>query len=261
MQMPPFETVLADLDTGGVLTVTLNRPDRMNSFNQAMLDDFRALWEYARLDDDVRAIVLRANGERAFCSGVDVREGIFRPENPWSEEDPGLSLGPKQNRCYKPLVVAVHGIAAGGAFYWLNEADFVFASDDAEFFDPHVTFGMVSVYEPVGMIRRMPLQEVIRMVLMGNDERVCAATAKQIGLVGEVTTRDELRDKAHGLAARFASKPPIAVQGSLRAIWESVDVRSGHAASLGIHMVQVGNPIGMAQVDRGAQKGADYSVR
>lgn len=261
MQMPSFETVLADLDTAGVLTVTLDRPDRLNAFNQAMLDDFKALWEYARLDDDVHAIVLRANGERAFSSGVDVRDGIFRPENPWSEEDPGLSLGPKQNRCYKPLVLAVHGIAAGGAFYWLNEADFVFASEDAQFFDPHVTFGMVSVYEPVGMVRRMPLQEVIRMVLMGNDERVSAATAKQIGLVGEVTTKDELWDRAAELATRFAAKSAIAVQGSLRALWESIDVRSGHAASLGIHMVQVGNPVGMAQVDRGAQKGAGYTVR
>src|ERR1700712_5094344 len=123
MPMPSFDTVLVDLDDAGVLVVTLNRPESMNSFNQAMVDDFRRLWEYARATDAVRAVVLRANGERAFCSGVDVREGLDRPENVLNEDDPGVALGPKQNRCYKPLVMAVHGIAAGGAFYWLNEAD------------------------------------------------------------------------------------------------------------------------------------------
>jgi enoyl-CoA hydratase/carnithine racemase len=261
VDLPTFATLLATLDDEHVLTVTLNRPDRLNAFNQPMLDDFVALWRYARLADDVRAIVLRANGDRAFCSGVDVQELYFRPDNPLFEDDPGLSLGPKQNRCYKPLVLAVHGIAAGGAFYWLNEADLVVASDDAQFFDPHVTFGMTSMFEPVGMLRRMPMQEVIRMVVMGNDERVSAATAQRIGLVGEVVSREELWPRAHALAAQIARKPPIAVQSSLKAIWESLDVRSGHAAAHGLQTVQLANPIGTAQVDRASQKGAGYTVR
>lgn len=259
--MPTFATILAELADEHVLTVTLNRPDKMNSFNQPMLDDFVTLWRWARIADDVHAIVLRANGERAFCSGVDVQELYFRPDNPIFEDDPGLSLGPKQNRCYKPLIVAAHGIAAGGAFYWLNEADLVIASDDAQFFDPHVTFGMTSMFEPVGMLRRMPMQEVIRMVLMGNDERVSAATAKQIGLVSEVVTRDQLWPRAHALAAQIARKPPIAIQSSLKTIWEAVDVRGGHAAALGLHLVQLANPIGTAQVDRGALKGSGYTLR
>ena len=95
-----------------VATVTLNRPERLNAFNQAMLEDFTALWSDVRLDDSVRVVVLRAAGDRAFCTGVDVHEGYDRPDNVWSDEDPSAALGPRVNRVWKPVVTAVHGMVA-----------------------------------------------------------------------------------------------------------------------------------------------------
>jgi enoyl-CoA hydratase/carnithine racemase len=70
-----YETIVVEV-AGHVATVTLNRPDKLNAFNQLMCDEFEDLWNAVRLDDDVRVVVLQANGERAFCTGVDVREGI-----------------------------------------------------------------------------------------------------------------------------------------------------------------------------------------
>ena len=96
-----------------IATITLDRPDVLNAFDQVMLDEFRAVWHRCRQDDDIRVVVLQANG-RSFSTGVDRKKGRFRHPNPWSEDDPGHFLGAKQNRVYKPLICAVHGIAGVG---------------------------------------------------------------------------------------------------------------------------------------------------
>src|SRR3978361_299870 len=125
-------TVLYELNDH-VATVTLDRPHALNSFNQAMVDDFAQIWRTVRHDEDVHAVVLRAAGERAFSTGMDVKEGVDRSDNPFSDPDPGESLFPKLNNVWKPIICAVHGLAAGGAFYWISEADIVICSEDAQF--------------------------------------------------------------------------------------------------------------------------------
>lgn len=244
-----METVLFDL-TGHVATITLNRPEAMNSFTQAMLDDFAAIWQRVKGDDEIRVVVLRAAGERAFCTGMDVKEGIDRHANVWSRTDPGEKLSPKTNQVWKPLVCAVHGMAAGGAFYWLNEADIVVCSEDATFFDPHVSYGMTAALEPIGLARRIPLGETLRIALLGLDERVSASRALQIGLVSEVLPREALWERADEIARIIAAKPPAAIQGTVRAIWESLDSTRTQALRTGLSYTQLGNPLGTAEVDR-----------
>jgi enoyl-CoA hydratase/carnithine racemase len=238
-----FRTIEFGLDDEGVATVTLNRPQVLNSFNQAMLEDFGELWRRCRTDDAIRVIVLRANGERAFSTGVDRTQGRERHANPWSDEDPGVYLGAKQNRVWKPLICAVHGMVAGGAFYWLNEADVIICSTDATFFDPHTSYGMTSALEPVGMLRRVPMGEVLRIALFGLDERVTARRALEIGLVSEVVPEDKLRQRAQVLAGRLARKPPVAIQGTVKAIWQSLEMTAGGGRSIPYLYPQVGNPI------------------
>ncbi|MCW2579026.1 MAG: enoyl-CoA hydratase [Blastococcus sp.] len=247
--------------TEHVATVTLDRPEAMNSFNQAMLDDFARIWRAVKDDDDVHVVVLRAAGDRAFCTGVDVKEGIDRAENVWSQADPGEQLSPKLNQVWKPLICAVHGMAAGGAFYWLNEADIVVCSDDATFFDPHVSYGMTAALEPIGMTRRIALGEVLRIALMGLHERVSAQKALQIGLVTEVVPRAELWEHADRLARIIAGQPPAAIQGTVRAIWESLDSTRTQALRTGLAYTQLGNPIGTAQVDRASVTRPDWTLR
>jgi enoyl-CoA hydratase/carnithine racemase len=163
--------------------------------------------------------------------------------------DPGEWLGPKQNKCWKPVVAAVHGLCAGGAFYWINECDIVICSEDAQFFDPHVTYGKVAAIEPIGLRWRMPLGDVLRMALLGNDERICAATALRAGLVSEVLPLERLWPRAHELAARIAAKPPVAIQGTVRAIWESLEMSRLVGLQNGVKYTQLGNPLASAQVD------------
>jgi enoyl-CoA hydratase/carnithine racemase len=249
-----FETIIVE-KADHIATVTINRPESFNTFTRRMLAEFEYLWKNIAEDDDVHCVVLRAAKGRAFSTGADVKAGaepggnIFH-DNLWTRRDPGEALGPKHNKCWKPVVCAVHGLAGGGAFYWINESDIIICSEDAAFFDPHVTFGMTAALEPIGATYRMPLGDVLRMTLLGNDERISAHTALRIGLVTEVIENDRLWDRAHELATKIAAKPPAATQGSVRAIWESLDQHRTIALQTGLSYCFLGNPIGQAQVDR-----------
>ncbi|MFJ9024127.1 enoyl-CoA hydratase/isomerase family protein [Streptomyces sp. NPDC102259] len=255
-----LKTVLFEV-TDHVATITLNRPEVMNGFNQEMLEEFSSLWHTVKADDDVHVIVLRGAGERAFCTGMDVKEGIDRHPNVWSQTDPGEYLSPKLNQVWKPLVCAVHGMAAGGAFYWLNEADIVICSQDATFFDPHVSYGLTAALEPIGLARRIPLGEALRIALLGLDERVSATRAVQIGLVSEVVEREHLWGRADEIARIIAAKPPAAVQGTVRAVWESLDSTRTQALRTGLSYTQLGNPVGKAGIDRSAVPRGRWTLR
>jgi enoyl-CoA hydratase/carnithine racemase len=242
-----FEAIKYETSADHVATITLNRPDQLNAFNRAMLDDFRQAWAEVKRDTAVHAVVLRAEG-RAFAAGLDVKDPMARAnarsDNPFNDTDPSFYLGPKANRVWKPVICAVHGMAAGGAFYWINESDIVICSEDAEFFDPHVTYGMTSALEPIGLRMRIPLGEVLRWALMGLDERMGANRALQIGLVSEVTTRENLWERAQEIAATIAAKPSVATQGTVRAIWDSMDLGRAAAMHMGLSYTQIGNPLG-----------------
>jgi len=142
----------------------------------------------------------------------------------------------------------VQGMCTAGGMYFINEADVVICSVDATFFDSHVTYGMVSALEPIGLMRRVGLGETLRMALVGNDERVSAPTALRIGLVSEVVDRADLWPRAHELAALIAAKPTSATQGTVRAIWESLDRPYRAAMEQGLIYTRLGNPIGMAEI-------------
>lgn len=226
-----------------VATITLDRPERHNAFTSTMCDEMAAVWRHVREDDRVRAVVLTASGDRAFCTGIDRDEvpadgtGEY---DPLTYDDPGGKLGPKANECWKPVVAAVNGMACGGAFYLLGEVDVVVASEHATFFDPHVTYGMPAVYEPILMLSKLPLGEVLRMSLMGVHERMSAQRALEVGFVTEIVRGAEVVDAAHRVAAAIASQPPIAVQTTLRTIWAAAELTRRQALELGNTFLNLG---------------------
>jgi enoyl-CoA hydratase/carnithine racemase len=117
------------------------------------------------------------------------------------------------------VIAAVNGMACGGALYMLGEVDIIIAAEHATFFDPHVTYGMVSGFESVHLLQRLPLGETLRLALLGNHERMSAARAHQVGLVSEVVPIENLRERAMRMAHAIASAPVLAIQGTVRAIW------------------------------------------
>ncbi|WSE57160.1 enoyl-CoA hydratase/isomerase family protein [Mycolicibacterium sp. ND9-15] len=247
--MTAFRTILLDVDAADhVATVTLNRPDSLNAFNRTMCEEMSQAWQLVKEDETVHAVVLRAAGERAFSAGLDMKTPYGQPDNVWNHEDPGEHLSPKWQKMWKPVVCAVQGMCTAGAFYFLNEADVVICSQDATFFDSHVSAGLVCALEPVGLMRRVGLANALRIALMGNDERVSAATALQIGLVTEVVPADRLWARAHEIAAGIAAKPPSATQGTVKAIWESLEKPYRAAMEQNLIYTRLGNPLGQAEL-------------
>lgn len=254
-----FETILLEVDaTDRVATITLNRPAQLNAFNRTMCEEMTRAWRMVKLDESVNAVVLRAAGDRAFSAGLDIKTPYGQPENVWNHEDPGEALSPKWQKMWKPVVCAVQGLCTAGAFYFINESDVVICSQDATFFDSHVSAGLVCALEPIGLMRRIGLGETLRIALMGNDERVSADTALRIGLVSEVVPTEQLWDRAHEIATTIAAKPPTATQGTVKAIWESLDKPYRAAMEQGLIYTRLGNPLGAAELaaQRNAGDGA-----
>jgi enoyl-CoA hydratase/carnithine racemase len=245
----------------GVATVTLDRPEVHNAFDPTMTKELASVWRALRTDDAVRAVVLTAAGEKAFCTGIDRSSvGEFRLD-PFDYDDPGHVLGPKSQGLWKPVVAAVNGMACGGAFYMLGESDVVIAAEHATFFDPHVTYGMVAVFEPILLLRRMPFSEVLRLALAGNHERVGAATAQRIGLVSEVVPAAELLPAAQRLAGIFAAQPPAAIQGTLRTLWAARDMPGIQAIDVGNVFLQLADEEAMRQGQESFRSGARIEPR
>jgi len=244
-----FETIRLDVaPEDKVATITLNRPDRLNAFDRRMCEEMARAWHLVKLDDDVNAIVLRAAGTRAFSAGLDIKSSYGQPNSVWHHEDPGELLSPKWQKMWKPVVCAVQGMCTAGGFYFVNESDVVICSSDATFFDSHVSTGLVSALEPVGLMRRVGLGETLRIALTGNAERVGADTALRIGLVSEVVAPECLWQRAHEIATTIAANPPAATQGTVRAIWESLDKPYRAALDHGLIYTRLGNPLGRAQL-------------
>lgn len=259
--MTTYETIKFDV-ADKVATITLNRPEVLNAINAQMQYDLKAAWERVRRDDGINAVVLTGAGEKAFCTGADrtvmsqvgkgeVHEaddpatasmrGDVVPGSPGHESTLEINVPPKAAGCWKPVISAVNGIACGGAFYLLGESDIIVAAEHATFFDPHVTFGMVSGYESMHMLQRMPIGEVLRMQLMGSHERLSAQRAHQVGLVSEVVPAADLEEAAHHVARTIASQSPNAVQGTLRAVWAARDMPRSVALPLSSHFIGMAN--------------------
>ena len=221
-----FDTLLYEVSEG-VATLTLNRPERHNAFNMQMAGELKAAWGEIKSDPAVVCVVLTGAGEKAFCTGFDVAEmasGDTEGQERVSYEDsPILKLTAIHNRCWKPVITAVNGMVNGGGHHFIADSDLILAAEHATFFDTHVKVGLVAGLEPVGLARRIPLEAVMRMALLGGSERLGAAEAKQLGLVGEVLPAAELLPRAHELAAKIAQHSPAALARSKRAIWESLD--------------------------------------
>lgn len=235
-----FETLLYR-EENGVAYVTLNRPEVQNSFDYVMIDELAELWQALRWHEPVRCVVLTGAGDKAFCTGNDRSTIPFDVKwDPYTYDDPGLTIGPRVNRLWKPVIAAVNGTVAAGAFYLLGQVDFIIAADHATFVEPHVTYAMPAVYEPIETLAKMPFGEAMRMALLGTHERMSARRAHEIGFVTEVVPLDQLMDAATWAAEAIAAQPPAAIMSTLRTLWAARDMFPSQAAALGNAFLHLG---------------------
>lgn len=213
---------------GNIAIVTLAAPERLNALSRADQQQLRDIWEVVRSDDDIRCAVVTGEG-RGFCAGSHMESLASHAASGADQPSTYSSFTPRLRKVYKPVITAVNGVCAGAGLHFIVDSDIVIVSERATFTDPHVDFGQVTGQEPAGLIRKIPMERVMRMVVLGRAERIDARTAVEIGLASEVVAPERLVDRALELAELAAQVSPAAVQASIRAIWESLDMPLGAA--------------------------------
>jgi enoyl-CoA hydratase/carnithine racemase len=214
---------------GHVATMTLNRPERLNALSFELFAQLIEQWPSLNADPTIRSIVFTGAG-RAFCAGLDLSTPLRPGAAPEAETATTTTPAPtngihgytaRQAHVYKPVIVAVNGVCAGGGLHFVIDADIVIASQSATFLDPHLSVGRVDALESVGLARKIGLGPVVRMMLLGRNERITAARALELGIVSEVVADDQLMTRATELAEAAATCAPLATQISLRNVWDS----------------------------------------
>jgi enoyl-CoA hydratase/carnithine racemase len=236
MSYPALDTLLLER-RGPVGWLINNRPDRLNAMSSHMRDEFAIAWKALADDPEVRVIVHTGSG-RAFQTGVDVEEiasdGVGMQRYQESVENFDFHFTSWHNEVWKPVITAVNGICAGGGFHWIADADIVIAASDAQFFDPHVSIGQVVSIEAIGLMKKMPVEAVMRMAFVGRYERMSAQRAYELGMVSEVVDPPEkLREVAQQLAEKIARNSPAAMAATKRALWRALELGLTDACKAG----------------------------
>ena len=224
--MSHYERLVVDV-SDGIGWLVLDRPDAGNAFDALMLDELEAAWTELDADPDVRVIINAANG-KAFCTGMDVvqvaRDKDAMHKHSRRTRDATLKISSWHCEVWKPVIAAVNGVCAGGGLHLIADADIVIASDQATFVDPHVSVGQAVAYEAITLLRKSPMEAIIRMALCGKGERITAQRAYELGIVSEVVAAEQLRTVAEQLAAAIATNSPTAMRATKKALWRSLEV-------------------------------------
>ena len=225
-----FDTILYDV-ADRTATITLDRPEALNALSPHMVQELRAAYAAAEADESVWTILVTGNG-RAFCTGADVTE--IPTDGRVIDDEPYLSTLPQWEAPQegtppfrtgtKPVVTAVNGLCCGAGLDWVTTGDITIASDRAEFFDPHVSIGLVSGREVVRLARVLPMGIAMRIALTGRHERMSAQRAYDLGMISEVVEHDRLMERAREVVGLVNRNAPLAVRGTRLAIRRGIDL-------------------------------------
>jgi len=219
-----FETIRYEVEDR-IATITLNRPDQLNAVNLPMIRELAAAWAAVESDDAVWIAIVTGAG-RAFCSGADVAKVPDDGRVPYDEpylstlaqwEAPQEATPPFRSMT-KPVLAAINGLCCGAGLDLVTTSDIVIASENAEFFDPHVSIGIVSGREMVRLARVLPMNIAMRVALTGRHERMSVQRAFELGMVSEVVAHERLVERAREIAALVNRNAPLAVRGTRLAI-------------------------------------------
>ena len=213
-----YETILVEREDA-VCLITLNRPKVLNALNVLMLGELRAAFAAAAADDAVRAIVLTGAGDRAFAAGADIGELAALGSSVAGAEQArlGQAVTVQIEQLRVPVIAAVNGFALGGGCELALGCDIRLASETAKFGQPEVNLGLMPGYGGSQRTARL-LGRGMAAYLCLTGETIDATEALRIGLVERVFPAADLLAQARRIAGLIASKAPLAVTATKRAI-------------------------------------------
>jgi enoyl-CoA hydratase/carnithine racemase len=224
------ERVLVE-PTGFVATLTLNRPQKLNAIDPAMLEAIEDALDRVESSDEIRVLLIRGAGERAFCVGADVNAwAALEPIGMWAHwVRRGHRVFDRLARLRQPTIAVLHGYTFGGGLELALAADLRLAATGVELGQPETKLATTPGW--AGSLRLPALigpGRAKQMIFSG--ARVDATTAERWGLVNEVVSREQLLDRALALAAEIAGNAPVAVQLAK----QMIDGGSGLGANLAL---------------------------
>jgi enoyl-CoA hydratase/carnithine racemase len=216
-----YETVLSELNGEGVRTITLNRPERLNAMNQALVRDVAEAFTDANKDGATKAMIFTGAG-RAFCAGDDRREHVH--PNTEAEAREFVEAIQDATRAIvfgeKPVVGAINGWAVGGGFEWAINCDFSIWAESARAFFPEVSLNLFATGGVTALLPALVgLNTAREMLFLG--EKYDAPTLKQLGVAWKVVPDAALMTEAQAVARKLAALPPLSVRAMRRTLYRT----------------------------------------
>jgi enoyl-CoA hydratase len=217
----------------GIATVTVNRPDAMNSLSNDVLNDLYDAFTQLAKDESVLAIIVTGEG-KAFVAGADI--AAMQHMNPVMAKELSANGHRVMNLIEstpKPFIAAVNGFALGGGCELAMACDIRIASERAKFGQPEVSLGLIPGFGGTIRLPRLVGKGMAKLLIMTGDI-IDAQEASRIGLVEKVVAPEHLLDAATALAVKILSKAPLAVASSKTTIDEGYDMDTAAASALEI---------------------------
>lgn len=226
-----YQTLLTSLDSG-ILSITVNRPDKLNALNRQVINDLDILLTEIEDNAAIKAVMITGAGQKAFVAGADISEfvGLSGSE--------GMDLAKKgQNiffrieNCSKPFVAAVNGFALGGGCELAMACHFRIASENAKFGQPEVNLGLIPGYGGTQrLVQLIGKGRALELLMCGS--MIDAPTALQYGLVNYVVPQEELLNKTKTILELLITKAPIALRNCIISANAAYDTANGYATEI-----------------------------
>lgn len=215
--------------SGGIARVTINRPERRNALSSEVLEGLRNACAAARVDDDVRVVVLTGAGDKAFCAGADLGTMVGDAGAIAAHDGRGVFADVLRDlwALGKPTIARVRGYALAGGFGLAMACDLVVAADDAQFGTPEINVGLWPFMITVPLLRAMPARLALDLMMTGR--RIDANEAARLGLVSRVTRVDELDRTVDALADELAAKSPVAMRIGRSSFFRALEMDADEA--------------------------------
>jgi enoyl-CoA hydratase len=226
-----MSTLLIERDDH-VVTITLNRPDKLNALNEELLREL--VGAFIAVDEDplVRVAIVTGSGDKAFAAGADIEAmAQMTPEQARRLASLGHRLGSLIEQSPFPVIAAVQGFALGGGCELALCCDFIYASEKARFGQPEVGLGVIPGFGGTQRLARLVGVARARELCMTGDV-ITAEEALRIGLVNAVVPHAELLPRVRELAKKIATKAPLAVAAAKRVILRGADAPLATANAL-----------------------------
>jgi enoyl-CoA hydratase/carnithine racemase len=216
-----YETVLSELNSEGVRTITLNRPDRLNAMNHALVRDVAEAFTDANNDGATKAMIFTGAG-RAFCAGDDRQEHVHPETEAKAREFVEAIQDATRAIVFgeKPVVGAINGWAVGGGFEWAINCDFSIWAESARAFFPEVSLNLFATGGVTALLPALVgLNTAREMLFLG--EKYDAPTLKQLGVAWKVVPDAAVMTEAQAVARKLAALPPLSVRAMRRTLYRT----------------------------------------